>query len=94
MSDYEFLMKTYKKVELCFPPNETWPHHHCDPDESIFHIASQGDFQSLSASQVQKIFRKQHILVTDMPIEKMGFDRKGLERLRAPNDPGPLYPGL
>jgi hypothetical protein len=52
-----------------------------DPDGSSIFLADYSTFLSMSAAQIQDVFRHRHILVSDVPTEKMEFDLEGLSSL-------------
>lgn len=56
-------------------------HHHPDarnPDTdastSVFFIAHHDDFMGLEESDIQRIFQERHIIVTDIPCRKYGWE--------------------
>ena len=80
-SNYDFLLNMHAKVQADFPPGQNRPHHLSAPQHSAFSVVCQDAFQQLTTQQVQDMFRRKHIVVTNMAVEPMGFDRKGLEKL-------------
>ena len=50
-------------------------------EEDPFMVMTQVDFQAMSASEIQHIFKRKHIIVNGMEHDNMMFDRRGLERV-------------
>ncbi|KAJ3492597.1 hypothetical protein NLJ89_g11200 [Agrocybe chaxingu] len=63
------------------------PLHVARPQESVFAIFSQSDFDKLPPAHVQDILRKQHIVTTDESITPLGFDRAALRAVHPLNAP-------
>jgi acyl carrier protein len=59
------------------------PLHVSDPPHSAFFIITEADFKKKTVKEIQTIFRKKHILVTDMTTSTLKFDAKGLSSLTA-----------
>ena len=57
------------------------PPHLSEPHNSAFHIVTHDMFEKMSVKEIQDIFRKRHILVTNIPSAAMEFDSKGLSTL-------------
>jgi hypothetical protein len=72
-SDRAFFEEVAKSVK---------PVHLDSPGDSAFYVVGHDQFESMSAKDVQRIFQKQNIVVTDVPLgHVLQFDRKGLETL-------------
>ena len=46
---------------------------------------SKAEFESRSTSEIQAIFRRQHIVVTDQAFRPCKFDLEALEEIARPN---------
>lgn len=46
-----------------------------------FEVIDLERYEELSALELQKLFKKKHLVVKGMKTKKMQFDRRGLERL-------------
>lgn len=57
------------------------PLHVVDPSRSSLRVMSKAEFECSPISEIQAIFRKQHILVTDDSFRACKFDRRMLERI-------------
>jgi hypothetical protein len=82
-TDYDFLLQINAHVQLGFNPSQNAPFHldRTSSGPSAFFIASHDQFQSLDTPQLQDMFSRKHIVITDMPNERMTFNRQGLEQL-------------
>jgi hypothetical protein len=58
-----------------------------DPSMSCIFVTPWTSFQTMSALDIQKIFRHRHILVLDAPVAKLNFDRDGLETMGSLHTP-------
>jgi hypothetical protein len=57
------------------------PLHIADPEKSAFFVMTEAEFESMTVGEIQGIFRRKHILVTDMHFTPLQFDSRGLSSL-------------
>jgi hypothetical protein len=57
------------------------PRHVAEPSTSAFYIVTEAEFNKWSVKDFQGIFRKQHILVTEMSTSTLEFNEEGLSTL-------------
>jgi hypothetical protein len=57
------------------------PLHVSDPENSAFFVVTEAEFESKSVEEIQEIFRRKHILVTDMRSATLKFGPRGLSTL-------------
>jgi hypothetical protein len=58
-----------------------------DPEGSSIFIVDYSTFLSMHPSQIQKVFRHRHVLVSNVPTEKMEFDLEGLSSIGSLSKP-------
>jgi len=57
------------------------PLHIARPEDSIFHIIPEVEYQAKSPREIQEILRTKHILVTNHSEPPLKFDKHGLRTL-------------
>ena len=57
------------------------PLHVADPEKSAFKVMTESEFEQKSVEEIQEIFRRKHIVITDMRSPPLKFDAKGLRTL-------------
>ena len=62
-----------------------------DPDQSIFKIMTENEYQSCSSQKIQEYLRTHHIVVKDRRIPHHKFDENGLRTLRPLNEPVTIH---
>jgi hypothetical protein len=85
--EYSTIKEIQKIVKDGFVDNLP-PHLHASarqkeytPDASSIFVVDFDDFKSMTAKEVQDIFRHRHILVRNSPVETRPFDLESLEML-------------
>ena len=58
-----------------------------DPEGSSIFIVDYSTFLSMHPSQIQKVFRHRHILVSNVPTDEMEFDLEGLSSIGSLSKP-------
>jgi hypothetical protein len=58
-----------------------------DPDASCIFVVEWERFKCTNSRDIQKIFRKRHILIVNAPVEAVDFNREGLETLGSLHSP-------
>lgn len=59
------------------------PLHIADPEKSAFCVMTESEFEEKSIEEIVEIFRRKHIVVTDMRSAPLKFDTRGLSTLTA-----------
>jgi hypothetical protein len=85
--EFALLKSVHSAVERLYQDGK--PLHHLrsaeeieyHPDVSQFFITTQAALESLTAMEVQRLFRHRHILVSGSPTRDFNFDRRGLAKL-------------
>ncbi len=62
-----------------------------DPDQSIFKIMTENEYQSCSTQKIQEYLWTQHIVVKDRQIPNHKFNENGLRTLRPLNEPVTIH---
>jgi hypothetical protein len=60
------------------------PPHVADPENSAFYTMTEAQFEEKTVEEIQGIFRRKHILVTEMRSSPLEFDLDGLWTLASP----------
>lgn len=79
--DISILEAFDETIKTCFLNGR--PLHLSDPPHSAFFILTEAEFKKKSVKEIQTIFRKKHILVTDMTTERLKIDIEGLSSVSA-----------
>ena len=51
------------------------------PDASVIFVTTWTEFMTMTSLEIQEVFRRRHILITDTPISTLNFDEEGLSTL-------------
>jgi hypothetical protein len=78
-TDLRYLKAFDKAINAGF--SDGLPPHLSARDNSAFYIMTQTMFEEMSVKEIQDIFRKRHILITNIPSAPMQFDSRGLSTL-------------
>jgi hypothetical protein len=62
-----------------------------DPEQSIFKVLTETEYQSCSTRQIQEYLRTKHIIVKHRQIPTHRFDENGLRTLRPLNEPVTIH---
>ena len=61
------------------------PLHLSDPDKSVFVVMDEMEYEAKTVPEIQEIFRRKHIIVTEMRSPPLQFNEEGLSTLAALN---------
>src|SRR6266702_8524349 len=62
-----------------------------DPEQSIFKILTEAEYQTCPTRQIQQYLRTKHIIVKNRQIPTHRFDENGLRTLRPLNEPVTIH---
>lgn len=79
MEDLTSLQTFIRQVQSAYVDGV--PLHIAQPEQSVFKVMTEAEFDDLSINDVQNILQKQHLVLTNVP-GKLNFDRKGLGTLQ------------